>query len=134
MRAISRTALLVLVYLYLLLLCYSFSACEYCQISGCESLYISISVSNMYIGEYVGAAVTAAASWSQYFMGSGGHHHHEDFYERNLKTVSKIYGLTVYPSAYSFLSCLLPLAPFSSISSRLTDTTFLRQPSYNRQR
>ncbi|KAE8449581.1 hypothetical protein EG329_007911 [Mollisiaceae sp. DMI_Dod_QoI] len=56
----------------------------------------------MYLRSYVDVATTAALSWSQFFLGYGGHHGHPgheiDYYARNLKTISTIYNLTVYPN------------------------------------
>lgn len=78
----------------------------------------------MYLQTYLNTAATAAFSWSQLFGGWGGrhqHHNHEvDYYARNLKTISEIYNLTVYPSRFpSILSLSILLLPYSTRPSHL---------------
>lgn len=51
----------------------------------------------MRLDTYLGAALTAALFLSTTAL-AGGKHHHEDFYARNLKTITSIYNLTVFPS------------------------------------
>lgn len=51
------------------------------------------------------AVVTAALSLSHHciaFDFGFGKHHPVDYYTRNLKTISSIYNLTVFPSMFSF--------------------------------
>ena len=49
--------------------------------------------------EYMPTALAAASSFTQGWLGTNARPKPVDYYARNLKTVTEIYNLTVWPSA-----------------------------------
>ena len=49
--------------------------------------------------EYIPTALAAASSFTQGWLGTNARPKPVDYYARNLKTVTEIYNLTVWPSA-----------------------------------